>query len=97
MAGSAFRLRGVEVRRRVTQALVERMPPDTRSAALIALMHTILCKPEIVDPRRYGMSRSQLFGRAEEIAGTNWAPEGVRNSIDAMLAATRSVAVRTRA
>lgn len=87
---------GAEVRRRVTQALVAGTPPDTQSAALIALMHTIRCEPKIVDPRLHGMSPSQLFGRAEEIAGSNWAPEAIRSSIDAWIAATGSEAARAR-
>ena len=41
----------VEVRRRVIQALVYRTTPDTRSAALIALLHTIRHEPKIIYPR----------------------------------------------
>jgi hypothetical protein len=86
----------VQVRRRVIQALVEQTTPDTRSAALIALLHTIELEPKIVDPRRYGVSKHQLVRRGEQIANSNWAPwapEAVRNSIDAIIAATRKEAL----
>ena len=46
----------VEVRQRVIQALVEQTTPDTRSAAMIAILHTIEHEPKIVDPRNYGIS-----------------------------------------
>jgi Golgi phosphoprotein 3 (GPP34) len=78
----------VEVRRRVIQALVEQTTPDTRIAALIALLHTIRQEFRIVDPRGCGMSRSQLIWRGDEIAKSNWAPEAVRDSIDTIIAAT---------
>ena len=78
----------VEMRGRVIQALVEQTTPDTRSAAMIAILHTIRHKPKIVDPRNYGMSE-QLIARGKQIANSNWAPEDVRDSIDAIIAATR--------
>ena len=97
----------VEVRRRVTQALVEQTTPDTRSAALIALLHTIEYEPAIVDPRYAAFRsrnavdhelfyiRSQLLERGEQITNSNWAPEAVRNSIDAIIATTRDQALNT--
>jgi Golgi phosphoprotein 3 (GPP34) len=97
----------VEVRRRVIQALEEQTTPDTRSAALIALLNTIEHEPAIVDPRHAGYRsqngvdlklaslRKQLLGRGEEIAKSNWAPEAVRNSIDAIIDATRKAALST--
>jgi hypothetical protein len=51
VAGSQFRY-DVEVRRRVIQALVEQTTPDARTAALIALLHTIKHEPQIIY-RRY--------------------------------------------
>jgi Golgi phosphoprotein 3 (GPP34) len=97
----------VEVRRRVIQALVEQTTPDTRSAALIALLHTIEHEPAIVDSRyarfrsRNAVDielfsiRSQVLGRGEEIAKSTWAPEAIRNSIDAIIATTRDQALNT--
>jgi Golgi phosphoprotein 3 (GPP34) len=90
---------GVEMRRRVIQALVERTPPDTRSAALIALLHTIKHEPGIIYPRAriVGLTRThrQLIARGDEIAKSNWAPEAVREAIDAMIT-TISWAARMR-
>ena len=70
------------------QALVEKTTPDTRSAAMITLLHKIRHEPAIVDPRHYGMSQSQLIRRGEEIAKSNWAPEAVRDSIDTIIDTT---------
>src|SRR5215469_11537193 len=76
-----------EVRRLVTQALVQQEAPDTRTAALIALLHAVGCEDKIVDPRQYGLSRRELRARAEEIAKGNWASEAVRKAIEQMMAA----------
>jgi len=76
-----------EVRRLVTQALVQQAAPDTRTAALIALVHAVGCADKIVDPRQYGLSRRELRARAEEIATGNWASEAVRKAIEEMMAA----------
>jgi len=75
------------VRRLVTQALVQRVAPDTRTAALIALVHVLRCEDKIVDPRQHGLSRRQLRARAEEIAEGNWASGAVRKAIEEMMAA----------
>jgi uncharacterized membrane protein YgcG len=85
-----------EMRRRVIQALMEQTTPDTRSAALIALLHTIGHEPKIVDRRDYGMIKSQLIVRGEQIANSNWAPEAARNSIDAIILATSKRILATR-
>jgi hypothetical protein len=76
-----------EVHRMVTQALVQPTTPDTRTAALIALIHALKCEHKIVDPRPYGLSRRQLRERAAEIAKGNWASEAVRKVIEEMIAA----------
>ena len=81
-----------EVRRLVTQALVQRVAPDTRTAALIALVHALRCEDKIVDPRQHGLSRRQLRARAEEIAEGNWASEAVRKAIEEMMAAVVAAA-----
>jgi hypothetical protein len=76
-----------EVRRLVTQALVQQTTPDVRSAALIALLHALRCEHKIVNPGQYELSRRQLRARAEQIAKGNWASEAVRTAIDEMMAA----------
>jgi len=82
----------MEVRRLVTQALVQQVAPDARTAALIALLHALKCEHKIVDPGQYGLSRRELGARAEEIAKGNWVSEAVRKAIEettaAVLAAT---------
>jgi hypothetical protein len=75
------------VRRLVTQALVQQAAADTRTAALIALVHAVGCEDKVVDPRQYGQSRRELRARAEQIAHGNWASEAVRKSIEEMMAA----------
>lgn len=75
------------VRQLMTQALVQQTAPDTRTAALIAVVHALKCEHKIFDPRRYGLSRRQLRARAAEIAEGNWASEAVRKAIDEMIAA----------
>jgi hypothetical protein len=76
-----------EVRRLVTQALVQQATPDTRTAALIALVHALRCEDKIVDPQQYGVSKRELRARAEEIAEGNWASKAVRKAIEEMTAA----------
>jgi len=76
-----------EVRRLMTQALVQQEAPDPRTAALIALAHAVGCVDKIVDPRQHGLSRRQLRARAAEIAKGNWASEVVRKAIEEMMAA----------
>ena len=76
-----------EVRRLMTQALVQDEAPDTRTAALIALAHAVRCVDKIVDRRQHGLSRRELRARAAEIAKGNWASEAVRKAIEEMMAA----------
>jgi hypothetical protein len=76
-----------EVRRLMTQALVQQEAPDTRTAALIALVHAVGCVDKIIDPRQYGLSKRELRSRAGEIAKGNWASEAVRKAIEEMMAA----------
>jgi hypothetical protein len=76
-----------EVRRLVAQALGQQMAPDTRTGALIALLHALRCEDKIVDPGQYGLSKRELRARAEEIAKGNWASEAVRKAIEEMMAA----------
>jgi hypothetical protein len=76
-----------EVRQLVTQALVHKVTPDARTAALIALLHALRCEHKIIDPGPIGLSKQQLRARAEEIAKGNWASEAVRKVIVEMIAA----------
>ena len=71
----------------MTQALVEQVVPDTRTAALIALAHAVGCVDKIVDRRQHGLSRRQLRARAAKIAEGNWASAAVRKAIEDMMAA----------
>ena len=86
-----------EVRRLVTQALVQQATPDTRTAALIALVHAVGCEDKIVDPRQHGLSKRELRARAEEIAEGNWASEAVRKAIEEMMAAVVAAATAATA
>jgi Golgi phosphoprotein 3 GPP34 len=76
-----------EVRRLITQALAQQTTPDTRTAAVIALVHALRYEHEIIDPQLYGLSRRQLRARAEEISKGDWAAETVRKAIDEMITA----------
>ncbi len=78
---------GAQVRRLMTQALVQQTAPQARSAALIALLHALRYEQKIVDPRDWELSRQQLRARAEEIAQGGWAPEAIRQTIGEMIAA----------
>ncbi len=86
-----------EVRRLVTQALVQQVAPDTRTAALIALLHALKCEHKIVDPGQYGLSRRELGARAEEIAKGNWVSEAVRKAIEETTAAVLAAATAATA
>ena len=77
-----------EVRRPVIEALVEQTTPDTRSAALIALLHTIRHEPTIVGVGHRAEISRLIERRGTVIARSSWAPEAVRDSIDAIIATT---------
>ena len=76
-----------EVRRLMTQALVQQVVPDTRTAALIALVHAVGRVDKIVDARQHGLSKRELRARAAAIAKGNWASEAVRKAIQEMMEA----------
>jgi hypothetical protein len=82
------------MRRHVVQALVEQTEPDTRSAALIALLHMTRCEPKIVDGGHNWPNR--LVARGEEISNGSWAPDTIRNSIDTVIHATKEAALATQ-
>ena len=79
--------REAEVRRLMTQALVQQVAPDTRTAALIALVHAVGCEDKIVDPRQHGLSKRELRARAKKVAEGNWASAAVRKAIEERMAA----------
>lgn len=76
-----------EVRRAVTQALVQGSTPDDRTAAVIALVHALRIEHKVVDRREYDVSTHQLRKRAGEIAEGDWAAAAVRAAINEMIAA----------
>jgi len=76
-----------QVRRVVTQALVQQTAPQARTAALIALLHALNCEHKVIDPRQYGLSRRQLRARAEETAKGSWISVAVRQVIEETIAA----------
>ena len=76
-----------EVRRLMTQALVQQVVPDARTAALIALVHAVGRVDKIVDARQHGLSKQELRARAAAIAKGNWASEAVRKAIQEMMEA----------
>ena len=76
-----------EVRRLLTEALVQQAAPDPRSAALIALLHALRKEDKVVDAREHDMSKRELRQRAEAIAKGSWASEAVRTAVDEMTAA----------
>jgi hypothetical protein len=78
--------REAEVRRLMTQALVQQVAPDTRTAALIALVHAVGCVDKIADPRQHGLSKRELRARAKKIAEGNWASAAVRKAIEETMA-----------
>lgn len=76
-----------DVRQLITDALVHQTTPDTRTAALIALIHALECEHTVVDPGAYDLSKRQLRARAGEIAKGSWGSEAVRTVIEELLVA----------
>ncbi len=76
-----------QVRRLVTQVLVQQTAPHARSAALVALLYALRYEHKIVDPGDCELSRQQLRERAEEIAKSDWASEAIRQAIGEIIAA----------
>src|SRR5262245_26105888 len=74
--------REAQVRRLMTQALVQQEAPDTRTAALIALVHALRCVDKIVDPRQHGLSKRELRERAQQLAEGYWASAAERKAIE---------------
>ena len=76
-----------QVHTQLTQILVHRTTPDSRTAALISLLHALNSEHRIVDPKEHGLTRKELQSRAMEVSTGDWASEAVRQAIQAMMAA----------
>jgi Golgi phosphoprotein 3 (GPP34) len=81
-----------QTRRQLAGALSGQADPDSRIAALIALLHALKCEHKAVDPRQCGLSRRQLRTRAEEIAKGSWASAAVSRVIEETIAAVTAAA-----
>jgi hypothetical protein len=75
------------MRAQLTQVLVQRTTPDSRTAALVSLLHALKSEHRIVDPKEHGLTRKELQTRAEEISPGDWASEAVCEAIEAVMAA----------
>jgi len=70
-----------QLRQQLAGALTGQAAPDSRAAALIALLYALKCEHKVIDPRQYGSSRRQLRARAEEIAMDSWVSAALRQVI----------------
>ena len=75
------------MRAQLTQVLVQGTTPDSRTAALVSLLHALKTEHRIVDPKEHGLTRKELQTRAEEVSPGGWASEAVREAIEAVMAA----------
>jgi hypothetical protein len=85
------------VRQQMTQALVEQATPETRGAALVALVHALGHADKIVGPRACGLSRQQYRARVAEIAEGTWASEAIRPALARMIVAIAAATSAARA
>lgn len=76
-----------EVRRLITQTLVQGTTPDVRTAALVSLLHALRSEHMIADPKQNGIAKKELQARAKKIAEGSWGSEAVRKAVDEMMAA----------
>ena len=67
--------------------LVQGTTPDSRTAALVSLLHALESAHRIVNPKEHGLTRKELQTRAEEVSPGDWACEAVREAIEAVMAA----------
>lgn len=81
-----------QLRQQLAGALTGQASPDSRAAALIALLHALKCEHKVIDPRQYGLSRRQLRARAEEITKGSWAAAAVHQVIDETILAMTAAA-----
>ena len=82
-----------DVRRSVTQVLVEGAEPDQRTGALVALLAAIDRAHKVVDHE--GLSSHEVRKRAKQIAEGAWAARAVRDAIAAATAATAGAVAAT--
>ncbi|HEY5182767.1 MAG TPA: GPP34 family phosphoprotein [Dermatophilaceae bacterium] len=75
------------MRAQLTQVLVQGTTPDSRTAALVSLLHALESAHRIVNPKEHGLTRKELATRAEEVSPGDWASEAVREAIEAVMAA----------
>jgi hypothetical protein len=85
-----------EVRRSLTDVLVQGVEPDERTGALVALLSAIDKPHRVVDHR--GLPSGEVRKRAKRIAEGDWAAQAVRDAIRASTAAvTAAIAASTAA
>jgi hypothetical protein len=75
------------MRAQITQVLVQGSTPDSRTTALVSLLHALKSEHRIVNPKKHGLTRKELATRAEEFSPDDWASEAVREAIEAVMAA----------
>ncbi len=84
------------VRTCIEGALIQRVPPDERTAALISLLHALKAVHKVMDAREHGVLKSDLKARAGRIADGDWSSKAARESVDAtratLVAATTAAA-----
>jgi hypothetical protein len=76
------------LRRLIESAVVHGTTPDPRTAAVVALLHSVSAVPKVVDPKAHGVPRRHVTSRAKEIAEGDWGSAAVRTAISEMTAAT---------
>lgn len=87
-----------EVRRALVACLVDQASVDSRTAALVALLHALRSVHKVVRPAEHGLSRKELNRRAQAVADGDWGSAAVRKAVDDMTAAiTAGVMVATTA
>lgn len=83
-----------QVRRALAASLVQGLPPDERTGALIAILSAADQAHRVVD--RAGLPAREVRKRAKHVAEGDWAAEAVRDAIAASRAAvTAAVAAST--
>ena len=75
------------VRRALVGQLVQGLTPDSRTAALVALLHAVRSTHKVLPPAEHGLTRRELDRRAKQLAEGSWGSQAVRQTIDAMTAA----------
>ncbi|MDH2416842.1 GPP34 family phosphoprotein [Nocardioides sp. CER19] len=78
-----------QLRARLQGVLVTGLTPDSRTAAVIALLHAIDAIPRVVDKADRRVARA----RAKEIAEGDWAAEATRKAVQEVSAAVMTVVI----